>query len=78
MADNVPSLHSTTGPEPGDPAETAYEQRRSRGLRIAGIGFLLIVLNGLVDLLWWNVLWQVLTAVGLALIGAGMWMAREM
>lgn len=53
------------------------EERGARGIRIAGIGFILVFMSGIVDLLAMNMLWPVLTVTGFIFIVAGLWMAQK-
>lgn len=53
------------------------EGQRARGIRVAGIGFILVFMSGIVDLLTMNMLWPVLTITGFVFIVAGLWMAQK-
>jgi nucleoside recognition membrane protein YjiH len=55
---------------------TPDEVRRARGIRIAGIGFIFILLSGIVEFFTLNILWPVVIVIGLIFIVIGVWMAK--
>ena len=60
----------------GNESPTPEEKRRSNGIRVAGIGFILVFMSGIVNILSLDILWPVMTAIGFVLIGIGVWMAK--
>jgi hypothetical protein len=53
------------------------EERRSRGVRIAGIGFILVFITVIGDSLVFNMLWTFLAVIGFAFVFSGLWMAKK-
>jgi hypothetical protein len=53
------------------------EERRARGVRIAGIGFILVFITVIGDSLMFNMLWTFLAVIGFAFVFSGLWMAKK-
>jgi hypothetical protein len=58
-------------------APTPEEERRSRGVRIAGIGFILVFVTVIGDSLLFNLVWTILAVTGFIFIVTGLWMAKK-
>jgi hypothetical protein len=56
---------------------TPEEEQRANGIRIAGIGFILICTGGIVNFLVLNMVWPFLALIGFILVVAGLWMAKK-
>jgi hypothetical protein len=56
---------------------TPDEERRANGIRIAGIGFILIFMSGIVNFLVLNALWPFLTFIGFIFVISGLWIAKK-
>jgi len=61
----------------GNESPTPDEERHANGIRIAGIGFILIFTSGIVNFIVLNILWPFLTLIGLIFVVAGLWMAKK-
>jgi hypothetical protein len=61
----------------GNESPTPDEERRASGIRIAGIGFILIFTSGILNFIVLNILWPFLTLIGLIFVVAGLWMAKK-
>lgn len=56
---------------------TTGEERRARGIRIAGIGFILVFITVIGDSLMFNMLWTFLAVIGFTFVFTGLWTARR-
>ena len=52
----------------GNESPSPEDVRRKQGIQVAGIGFILVFLSGIVDILTLNMLWPVLTVIGFVFI----------
>jgi|WetSurSiteA1Bulk_404760.scaffolds.fasta_scaffold1096334_1 hypothetical protein len=53
------------------------EVRRAKGIRIAGMGLILVFMSGIVNILTLNMLWPFLTLTGFVLVVAGLLIAKK-
>ncbi|MEI7434739.1 MAG: hypothetical protein WCJ93_10845 [Methanomicrobiales archaeon] len=59
--------------EPRNPEE----ERRTRGIRIAGTGFILVFITVIGASLLYNLSWSILALTGFVFVVAGLWMAKK-
>jgi hypothetical protein len=67
----------TNHEKPTQEEHTPGEERRARGIRTAGIGFILVFITVIGDSLIFNMLWTFLAVIGFTFVVTGLWMARR-